>query len=77
MNFVNNWAGWEVIFIHSLTGILFGGGVVIVLTNVGLGTWWLFVILVPLFFFSAWGWLAEARRMFKATAWLRRGGNKP
>jgi hypothetical protein len=69
---LTQWAGWEALFIHGLTGLLFfsfGTFGVIRLALIAPAT---LVLVLPLFAFFAWGWWVEARIVVSATAWMRR-----
>ncbi len=72
MSFVTRWMGWEALFIHALTGLLFAASCGIVLYKLAGGPGWLLALVVPFFAFCAWGWWAEAAVLVKATAWMRR-----
>lgn len=74
MNILNRWAGWEAVFLHAMTGLLFALVVVtVVLKTVSVSTW-LLALLIPLFAVSALGWLGQARVILRATRRLRRQG---
>jgi hypothetical protein len=64
--------GWEALFIHGLTGLLFGGAAVLVLYRLAVTQSWVLLLVAPLFAFCAWGWWAEAVVLTRATAWMRR-----
>ncbi len=72
MRALNRYAGWEILAIHALTGVLFAliNGVVARALlpehrGVALG-------LLPLAAFSWWGWYAEAKYVLRASRDLRR-----
>ena len=67
-----NVAGWELLFTHVLTGVLFVGvsvllGIILIPEH-----WPAALMLFPLIAWSAWGWYAEAGVVFGVSADLRR-----
>jgi len=77
MNFVTRWMGWEALFIHGLTGVLFTGVSVFLLYKLASTEPWVLALAGPLTAFCAWGWWAEAVVLIEATAWMRRGTARP
>jgi hypothetical protein len=82
MNFVTRWMGWEALFIHGLTGALFGGASAYLLYRLAVDSPLVLLLAAPFTAFCAWGWWAEAVVLAQATAWMRattsrRGGARP
>lgn len=72
MTLVTRWVGWEALFIHGLTGLLFAGAGSFAIYKLAVLQPWVLALVVPLFAFFAWGWWAEAAVIVRATAWMRR-----
>jgi hypothetical protein len=79
MSFITRWMGWEALFIHGLTGVLFAGGSVFLLYKLAVIEPWVLGLAGPFTAFCAWGWWAEAVVLVKATAWMRhdQAGTEP
>ncbi|HXH21237.1 MAG TPA: hypothetical protein VNN10_04345 [Dehalococcoidia bacterium] len=71
MGFVTRWMGWEALFIHGLTGLLFAGVSVFLVYRLAVSEPLVLALVLPFTAFCAWGWWAEAVVLRRATAWMR------
>lgn len=73
MTGLTRYLSWEMLFIHGLTGLLFGVVNVVLFAALLPDRWPIALAMSPFALFCAWGWYAEAKFVERASRDMRRG----